>query len=48
MRSLMLKMKTLFKHKKKDSPEEMYESSDMTVEDMDKAAALNQCKVVGD
>ena len=41
MRSLMLKMKTRFEHKKKDDPEDMYETADMMVEYTAKAASLS-------
>ena len=40
MKSLMLK-KTLFKIKKKDNPEDMYETADMMVEYTAKAASLS-------
>ena len=41
------KMKTLFEHEKKDSPEDMYETSDVRVEDRDKVAGLSQCRAMG-
>ena len=41
MRSLMLKMKTLFEHKKKDNPVDMYETAAMMVEDTAKTATLS-------